>query len=31
LPNSITEAVLQKNGGGGGQPAGVAASPETRG
>ena len=32
LPNSITEAVLGKDGGnGGGKPAGAAASPETRG
>jgi ubiquinol-cytochrome c reductase cytochrome b subunit len=32
LPNSITEAVLEKNkGAGGGHPAGATASPETRG
>jgi ubiquinol-cytochrome c reductase cytochrome b subunit len=32
LPNSITEAVLEKNkGAGSGHPAGATASPETRG
>lgn len=31
LPNSITEAVLEKNKGGGGHPAGANAAPETKG
>jgi ubiquinol-cytochrome c reductase cytochrome b subunit len=32
LPNSITEAVLEKNGGAGsGHPAGATAAPETKG
>ena len=31
LPNSITEAVLEKNKGGAGHPAGAAAAPETKG
>jgi ubiquinol-cytochrome c reductase cytochrome b subunit len=31
LPNSITEAVLEKNKGGSGHPVGAAASPETKG
>ncbi|TIP61887.1 MAG: cytochrome b, partial [Mesorhizobium sp.] len=32
LPNSITEAVLEKNkGGGGGHPARATAAPETKG
>jgi len=31
LPNSITEAVLEKNKGGGHHPAGATAAPETKG
>ena len=31
LPNSITEAVLEKNKGGGGHPTGATAAPETKG
>ena len=31
LPNSITEAVLEKNKGGAGHPAGANAAPETKG
>ncbi|TIV08637.1 MAG: cytochrome b, partial [Mesorhizobium sp.] len=31
LPNSITEAVLEKNKGGSGHPAGATAAPETKG
>ena len=31
LPNSITEAVLEKNKGGAGHPAGATAAPETKG
>ena len=31
LPNSITEAVLEKNKGGAGHPAGAIASPDTKG
>jgi ubiquinol-cytochrome c reductase cytochrome b subunit len=31
LPNSITEAVLEKNKGGAGHPAGATAAPDTKG
>ena len=31
MPNSITEAVLEKNKGGAGHPAGATAAPETKG